>query len=125
MRTLLAVISAVAALAAAPEQIHISYTQVDGVLAVDFVAKDAPGTVSVSLSAGGPWSDFPTTSFSMPEVGMMHQGLIPLNITTPGKAGFYKVSTASGASTVYPVFPTPGRNEVFAICASRARARAG
>ena len=115
MRTFVATALAALASAAAPEQIHISYTQTDGVLAVDFVAADAKGTASVSLSATGPWTAVATTSFNMPEVGYMHQALLPLNITTPGKAGFYKVGTASGVSTVFPVFPTPARHEVFAV----------
>ena len=115
MRTFALVALSAVALAAAPEQIHISYTQTDGVLAVDFVAADAAGTASVSLSAGGPWQSLATSSFNMPEVGYMHQALLPLNITTPGKAGFYKVATASGESTVFPVFPTPAHHEVFAV----------
>ena len=115
MRSFVACAAAAAALAAAPEQIHISYTQTDGILAVDFVAADAAGTASVSLSAAGPWTNVASTSFNMPSVGYMHQALLPFNTTTPGKAAFYKVATASGASTVFPVFPTPARSEVFAI----------
>ena len=108
MRAFVCVASAALALAAAPEQISTHYTQVDGVLAVDFVAVDSPGSASVSLSAGGPWVSVPTTSFSMPEVGMMHQALLPFNITTPGKAGFYKVATASGESVRTAAAPRGG-----------------
>jgi hypothetical protein len=115
MRAFSAIALAAAALAAAPEQIHVSYTPTNGVLAVDFVAADAAGTAYISLSAGGPWTAVPSTSFNFPTIGYMHQALLPFNITTPGKAGFYKVATASGTSTVFPVFPTPARNEVHAI----------
>jgi hypothetical protein len=47
----------------------------------------------------------------------MHQALLPFNISTPGKAAFYKVGSASGESTVFTVFPVPARadNEIFAI----------
>jgi hypothetical protein len=52
------------AAAAAPEQIHISYTNTVGTLAVDFVAADATGYAAVSASAAGPFTQIASTSFN-------------------------------------------------------------
>ena len=98
MRAWFCALTAALARAIAPQQINLHYTPVAGVLAVDFVAADSPGNVSLSLSAAGPWVTFSTTFFTMPDVGVMHQARLPFNSTTPGQAWFYKVATASGES---------------------------
>ncbi len=94
-----------------------SYTGVAGELAVDFVADVATGYAAIASSVAGPFTTIKTSSFEFQTIGYMHQAKLPFNITTPGTAGFYKVGTASGESTVYSVFPTPERadNEVFAV----------
>ena len=83
---------------AVPQQINLHYTAEAGVLSVDFVAVDSPGNVSLSLSAAGPWTVVPTTSFPVQNIGVMHQARLPFNSTVPGVAGYYKVATASGES---------------------------
>lgn len=98
MRALIQAMAATLALAIAPQQIHIHYTTSAGVLSVDFVATDAPGNASLSLSENGPWTTVQSTYFNMPQVGFMHQAVLPFNVTSPGVAAFYKVATESGQS---------------------------
>ena len=109
---LLAAVAA-AAVAAVPTQIHISYTQVPGELAVDFVSTEATGYVAFSATAaGGPFTTRPSTSFNFTTVGFMHQALMSFN----GSAtGFYKVGSAGSESAVFAVTPTPARAERFAV----------
>jgi len=101
-----------AVLAAAPDQIHISYTTQAGELAVDFVAADSSsGYVAFAAAATGPFQQSPSTSFAFPTVGTMHQAVLSLNGTTAGSAFYYKVGTAAGESEVFTVYPTPARGE--------------
>jgi hypothetical protein len=107
---LTAVVVAVAA--AMPTQIHISYTQVPGELAVDFVSPEAIGYVAYSAAAGGPFTTRPSTSFNFSTIGFMHQALMSFNDSA---AGFYKVGAAGNESAIFEVSPTPARPERFAV----------
>jgi hypothetical protein len=102
----------VAVAAAVPTQIHISYTQVPGELAVDFVALEEAGYVTFSATAGGPFTTRPSTSFNFSTIGFMHQALMSFNGSA---AGFYKVGSAGGESALFAVTPTPARAERFAV----------
>ena len=95
---------AAAAAAAVPTQIHISYTQVPGEFAVDFVAQDPSGYVSFAVSAGGPFTTRPSTSFNFTTIGFMHQALMSFNDSA---TGFYKVGAAGSESALFAVTPTP------------------
>ena len=65
--------TAALALAAAPTQIHLSYTGVRGELAVDFVATSSDGYAAFSTSAAGPFTSVTSTSFNFSTIGFMHQ----------------------------------------------------
>jgi hypothetical protein len=108
---LIAVIAAAIA-AAEPTQIHISYTQVPGELAVDFVSQDGSGFVAFGASAGGPFTTRPSTSFNFSTIGFMHQAVMSFNSSA---AGFYKVGSGGNESALFAVTLTPTRPERVAV----------
>ncbi len=109
---MLLVAAAAAVAAAVPTQIHLSYTQVAGELAVDFVSPDADGYVAFGATAGGPFTTRASTSFNFSTIGFMHQGLMSFNDSA---AGFYKVGSTGTESALFAITPTPARAERFAI----------
>ena len=80
LRIIAVAATAALALAAAPTQIHLSYTGVRGELAVDFVATSSDGYAAFSTSAAGPFTSVTSTSFNFSTIGHMHQVRVtPLN----------------------------------------------
>jgi len=101
----------VAALAAGPEQIHISYTGKLGELSVDFVCA-AGGAGSVGFTADGKaWAQANATFFTYASIGDMQQALIaPASTPAPGAALSYYCACADGSrSAVFDVTPVPAR----------------
>ena len=100
-----------AALAAGPEQIHLSYTGKLGQLSVDFVcASGGAGSVSFTLD-GASWNQANATFFTYPSIGDMQQALIsPASTPAPGAALSYFCACADGSkSDVFDVTPVPAR----------------
>ena len=103
--------SSAAALAAGPEQIHLSYTGVLGQLAVDFVCANGTGSVSYSIDAKKTWATAPATHFTYASIGELQQALIaPVWTPAPGAALSYYCACADGSkSNVFDVTPVPAR----------------
>lgn len=104
--------SSAAALAAGPEQIHLSYTGVLGQLSLDFVcAAGGAGSVGFSVDGKKTWAQVNATFFSYPSIGDMQQALIaPAAAPAPGAALSYFCACADGSkSDVFEVTPVPAR----------------
>ena len=100
-----------AALAAGPEQIHLSYTGKLGELAVDFVcAAGGAGSVGFSID-NKTWVQANATFFNYATIGDMQQALIaPAWTPVPGAALSYYCACADGSkSVVFHVTPVPAR----------------
>lgn len=101
-----------AALAAGPEQIHISYTGKLGQLSVDFVcAAGGAGSVGFSIDGNKTWAQADATFITYASIGDMQQALIsPAWTPAPGAALSYYCACADGSkSGVFDVTPVPAR----------------
>jgi len=101
-----------AALAAGPEQIHISYTGKLGQLSVDFVcAAGGAGSVGFTIDGNKTWATARATFFTYPSIGDMQQALVaPAWTPAPGAALSYYCACADGSrSDVFRVTPVPAR----------------
>ncbi len=103
-----------AALAAGPEQIHLSYTGKLGQLSVDFVCPAGAGAGSIFFSIDGKnktWSQANATFFTYPSIGDLQQALIsPAWSPAPGAPLSYYCACADGsASGIFTVTPVPAR----------------
>lgn len=104
--------------AAAPEQIHIAYTGVQGQVSVDFVSQDS-ATGSVSYGYGPMTQSIPTSSFFYTSVGNMHQAVLTFKGIKAGAQAWYVVSAGGASSQNFTFTPIPARNvngqDVFAV----------
>ena len=109
-----------AALAAGPEQIHLSYTGKLGELSVDFVcAAGGAGSVGFSVDGKKTWAQANATFLTYASIGDLQQALISPEWTpAPGAALSYYCACADGSkSGVFDVTPVPARypSEVFVV----------
>ena len=118
-----------AALAAGPEQIHLSYTGKLGELSVDFVcAAGGAGSVGFSVDGKKTWAQANATFLTYASIGDLQQALISPEWTpAPGAALSYYCACADGSkSGVFDVTPVPARRRMggklgrAALCAHRA-----
>lgn len=101
-----------AALAAGPEQVHLSYTGKLGELSVDFVcAAGGAGSVFFTVDGNRTWTQANATFFTYPSIGDMQQALIsPATTPAPGASLSYYCACADGSkSDVFDVTPVPAR----------------
>ena len=108
------------ALAAGPEQIHLSYTGKLGELSVDFVcAAGGAGSVGFSVDGTKTWAQANATFLTYASIGDLQQALISPEWTpAPGAALSYYCACADGSkSGVFDVTPVPARypSEVFVV----------
>jgi hypothetical protein len=100
-----------AALAAGPEQIHLSYTGKLGDLSVDFVcATGGAGSVGYTID-NKTWVTANATFFTYPSIGDLQQALIaPVWTPAPGAKLSYFCACANGSrSDIFAVTPVPAR----------------
>jgi hypothetical protein len=105
-------VSSTAALAAGPEQIHLSYTGKLGQLSVDFVcAAGGAGSVGYTIDGRKTWALANATFFTYPTIGDMQQALIaPAWTPAPGAVLSYYCACANGSqSSIFDVTPVPAR----------------
>jgi len=97
------------------EQIHISYTGVQGELAVDFVASSAGSAQAYTSLDKSTWRSVPATQFHALTIGYMSQALLDFKGISAGSPAFYFVSGGGDNSTIFEVTPIVSRPEVFAV----------
>jgi hypothetical protein len=113
LRAAAALALSTAALAAGPEQIHLSYTGKLGQLSVDFVCAAGGGAGSVGFTVDGKktWATANASFITYASIGDMQQALIaPAWAPAPGAALSYYCACADGSkSDVFAVTPVPAR----------------
>ena len=117
---LLAALAAVAAIG----QIHIAYTNLPGVLSVDFVSSDSKVAHAWVSLDNVTWSCAPAaaTTLFAPTIGYLHQATLNFTGVARGAVAYYKLTTGANAaeelgnsSPVFAVVPLVARPEVFAV----------